>query len=163
MTASRPAATWAIAIAPESPHDPLASEGAIDRRRRPATGELGPGASTAMKGAIASVEIFVFEAGAAAIRAADAGGPRSGAPGWPRRLSLVVGLPERVPGSAGWQCRVALADLHRPEIIEGRDSAEALFLAVARAKTWLSVLVADGHRLARDRAGTEPFDGPFLS
>ena len=116
-----------------------------------------------MKGAIASVEIFVFEAGAAAVRGAAAGGPDSGPPGRPRRLSLVVGLPERVPGSTGWQCRVALADLHRPEIVEGRDSVEALFLAVARAKTWLAALAADGHRLARDRAGAEPFEAPFLS
>lgn len=116
-----------------------------------------------MKGAIASVEIFLFEAGSDANRAAAADGPDSGAPARPRRLSLVVGLPERTPGGGAWQCRVALADLHRPEVCEGRDSVEALLLAVERAKSWLAALAADGHRLARDRAGTERFSAPFLS
>lgn len=162
-----------MAIAPETPDDPPAFDEATDRSSssssrkcchlRPAAHAPGLGASTAMKGAIASVEIFVFDPGPAASRAAEAGASDSGSPGRPRRLSLVVGLPERVPGSAGWQCRVALADLHRPEVFEGRDSAEALLLAVARAKTWLAALAADGHRLTRDRAGTEPFAAPFLS
>ncbi len=116
-----------------------------------------------MKGAIASVEIFVFEAAPPATEAAEVDVPEAGSTGRPRRLSLVVGVPERTPGGARWQCRVALADLHRPEVFEGRDSAEALFLAVARAKSWLAALAADGHRLARDRAGTEPFAEPFLS
>ena len=100
-----------------------------------------------MKGAIASVEIYVFEA------------PPHGAAlrGTPRRLSLVIGTPERSSAGEAWQCRVALADLHRPEICEGRDSMEALFLAVAQAKAWLAALQAEGRVLARDRAGDEPF------
>jgi hypothetical protein len=100
-----------------------------------------------MKGAIASVEIFVFE-----------GPARGAAPGGtPRRLSLVIGAPERSPAGESWQCRVSLADLHRPQTCEGRDSIEALFLAVAQAKWWLAALQAEGGVLARDRAGAEPF------
>jgi hypothetical protein len=100
-----------------------------------------------MKGAIASVEIFVFEA------------PELGAElrGTPRRLSLVIGAPERSPAGEAWQCRVTLADLHRPQTCEGRDSIEALFLAVAQASSWLGALQAEGFVLARDRAGVEPF------
>lgn len=104
-----------------------------------------------MKGAIASVEIFVFEApghGAA---------PR----GTPRRLSLVIGAPERSPTGEAWQCRVTLADLHRPRTCEGRDSIEALFLAVAQAKAWLAGLQATGCLLTRDRAGAEAFPLAF--
>ena len=112
-----------------------------------------------MKGAMASVEIFVFTADAPA-----ASGPRtdshstSGVP--PRRLSLVIGTPERAPAGDRWQCRVALADLHRPETLEGRDSVEALVLAVERARAWITGLHAEGFRLARDRAGAEPFQLP---
>ena len=104
-----------------------------------------------MKGAIASVEIFVFEA------------PEPGAPlrGSPRRLSLVIGAPERSPAGEAWQCRVTLADLHRPRTCEGRDSIEALFVAVAQAKSWLGALQAEGCVLARDRAGAEVFPLAF--
>lgn len=116
-----------------------------------------------MKGAIASVEIYVFDAGFPAQAADGSADPIAGSAGRPRRLSLVFGIPERAPGGTAWQCRVALADLHRPEIVEGRDSVEALFLAVARAKAWLAAIAADGKWLARDRAGTEPFSDPFLS
>lgn len=120
-----------------------------------------------MKGAIASVEIFVFEGAlpeAAAPQAADRRGEAAGsAPGSrPRRLSLVIGAPERSPGGAAWQCRVSLADLHRSQACAGRDSVEALFLAVERAKAWLAELEAEGCVLARDRAGTEPFPRPLL-
>lgn len=106
-----------------------------------------------MRGAIASVEVFVFEAAS----------PTGAGPGGPRRLSLVIGSPERAPGGETWQCRVALADLHRPEVFEGRDSLEALLRAVERAKAWLAALEAEGCRLARDRAGTDRFGAPFLS
>lgn len=106
-----------------------------------------------MKGAIASVEIFVFEAGG------EAGAVR----GRPRRLSLVIGMPERAPAGGTWQCRVALADLHRPQIFEGRDSIEALLRAVERARGWLAALEAEGCWLARDRDGTERLGAPFLS
>jgi len=100
-----------------------------------------------MKSAIASVEIFVFEA-------PEAG---AGQRGTPRRLSLVIGAPARSPTGEAWQCRVTLADLHRPRTCEGRDSIEALFLAVSQAKSWLAALQAAGCVLARDRAGAEPF------
>lgn len=105
-----------------------------------------------MKGAIASVEIFLFEAAApdAALRSPMLRGK-------PRRLSLVIGTPERSPAGETWQCRVALADLHRPQTCEGRDSIEALFLAVTQAKAWLAALQAEGCVLARDQAGAEPF------
>lgn len=93
-----------------------------------------------MKGAVATVEIFAVVAGQA-----------------PRRLSLVLGAPERVPGSEAWSCRVALADLHRPELAEGRDSVEALLRAVERARTWIEALRAEGHDLYRDRGANEPF------
>jgi hypothetical protein len=53
-----------------------------------------------------------------------------------------------------------LADLHRAQTLEGRDSMEALLLAVARARSWLAALNADGLRLCRDRAGLEPLDLP---
>ncbi len=99
-----------------------------------------------MKGAIASVEIFVFAAASER----------------PRRLSLVIGTPERAPGTERWQCRVALADLHRPQVFEGRDSVEALFQAVEQARGWLAALEAEGCRLARDRAGSEPLGAPHL-
>jgi len=101
-----------------------------------------------MKGAIASVEIFVFEGAA--------GGSS------PRRLSLVIGTPERSPAGDVWSCRVALADLHRPQTCEGRDSVESLLHAVERAKGWLAELEAGGFALARDRAGLEPLAMRFL-
>jgi hypothetical protein len=123
-----------------------------------------------MKGAIASVEIYLFEAFEGhdlETSAPESAGRRSRGPdaslrspsptGRPRRLSLVIGTPERSSAGDAWQCRVALADLHRPEICEGRDSIEALFLAVAQAKSWLAALQAAGFVLARDRAGDEPF------
>lgn len=100
-----------------------------------------------MKGAMASVEIFAF-----ATEATEAPGTTR-----PRRLSLVIGTPERAASGDRWLCRVALADLHRAESLEGRDSVEALALAVARARDWLDALAADGFRLARDRAGVEAF------
>jgi hypothetical protein len=121
-----------------------------------------------MKGAIASVEIFVFAPTAPTVLSAGPGGggsiDRIAESGLrPRRLSLVIGIPERVSGGASWQCRVALADLHRPQVVEGRDSVEALSRAVDRARAWLTALADEGHRLARDRAGSEPFASPFLS
>lgn len=100
-----------------------------------------------MKGAIASVEIFAFAV--AAGRSAS-----------PRRLSLVIGVPERAPAGDGWHCRVALADLHRPQTLAGRDSVEALALAVACARNWLLLLTDEGFELCRDRAGVEPFALP---
>ena len=112
-----------------------------------------------MKSAIASVEIFVFE-GALPKAAAPESVDRRG--GTPRRLSLAIGAPERSPEGDAWQCRVALADLHRSQTCEGRDSVECLFLAVERAQAWLAELEAEGFVLARDRAGTDPFAMPLL-
>lgn len=103
-----------------------------------------------MKGAIASVEIFAFAAS----------GPGEASSSRPRRLSLVIGVPERAPSGEPWHCRVALADLHRPQVFAGRDSVEALFLAVECARGWLSALRAEGFVLCRDRTGSEPFSIP---
>jgi len=96
-----------------------------------------------MKGAIATAEIFATRA---------AGGVD--------RLSLVIGTPERSPSGEGWQCRVALADLARPETVDGRDSLEALALAFTRARSWVRDLEAQGRVLTRDRAGKVRFDFP---
>jgi len=90
----------------------------------------------------------------------EAGGAR--APETPaRRLTLVITQPERV-GSASaseeaWSCRVALADLHRPETVSAPDSILALARALDRARGWLADLEARGHVLARDRSGSPPF------
>jgi hypothetical protein len=97
-----------------------------------------------VKGAIASVEIYAFAASAQPVAS-------------PRRLSLVIGAPERAPSGDAWHCRVALADLHRPRTLAGRDSFEALALGVACARDWLAALADEGFDLFRDRAGVEPF------
>lgn len=94
-----------------------------------------------MKGAIASVDFFV-----------DA------ASGAPRRLTLTIAAPERAAGGPGWTCRLALADLHRPQAVDGRDSVEALARAVDQARAWLAALHAQGRTLTRDRAGETPFE-----
>ena len=96
-----------------------------------------------MKGAIATVELFVSNA----TRASD-------------RLSLVIAAPERSPIGGGWQCRVALADLHGAETVVGRDSVEALTLALSVARIWLEELRAEGRVLSRDRSGKIPFELP---
>ena len=93
-----------------------------------------------MKGAIASVEIFAH----------DGSGTR--------RLTLTLAAPERDDDGMGWSCRVALADLHRPETIRARDSVQALAQALARATDWLDALRSERWRLTRDRAGREPFE-----
>ena len=94
-----------------------------------------------MKGAIASVEIFVRREGEET-----------------RRLSLTITQPERAEGGDDWCCRGALANLHRPCTVSGRDSVEALVAAIARSRGWLSGLIADGFVLTRDRAGQVPFE-----
>ena len=96
-----------------------------------------------MKGAIASVEIFVAEAGATE--------------GQRRRLTLTVTAPERADDGGGWMCRVALADLHRPTAVTGLDSVTALGAAIAQARAWLDALDAQGATLFRDRKGKSPF------
>lgn len=90
----------------------------------------------------------------------EAGGAR--APETPaRRLTLVITQPERVGSASGseeaWSCRVALADLHRPETVSAPDSILALARALDRARGWLADLEARGHVLARDRSGSPPF------
>jgi len=117
-----------------------------------------------MKGAIASVEIFVFAPPpAATVRPATSDPDAPVARAAPRRLSLVIGMPVRGSDGGGWQCRVALADLHRPVTFEGRDSVEALARAIERGRTWLTALEAEGFALYRDRAGAEPFVAAFPS
>ncbi len=99
-----------------------------------------------MKGAIATVEFY-------ATRASDE--PSAEAT---YRLSLVIDAPRRCPSGEGWQCRVAMADLHPPETIVGRDSIEALSLALTQARVWISSLRTQGRVLTRDRAGEIPFE-----
>ena len=93
-----------------------------------------------MKGTIASTELYVFD-----------GGPK------PRRLTLTITAPERDP-EGGWACRVALANLHRPEPASGIDSVAALDAALSRARSWLGELRAQGLVLCRDRAGEFTFE-----
>lgn len=112
-----------------------------------------------MKSAIASLEIYAFATEGASDGAAPIGLARSDA-GRPRRLSLVIGAPERAPTGDAWHCRVVLADLHRPQTLAGRDSMEALLRAVGRARAWLDALRAEGLLLYRDRAGLEPLELP---
>lgn len=94
-----------------------------------------------MKGAIASVEIFAFENGAV-----------------PQRLSLTIAGPHRCADGEGWECRVALANLHRPETVTGSNSFEALAKAIDRARGWVADLRAQGLVLTRDRAGESAFE-----
>ena len=94
-----------------------------------------------MKGAIANVEIYVFER-----------------PGQPRRLSLTIAAPERSSSGSGWECRVALADLHRPEVLAGEDSFQALSRALDQAKGWIADLRRQGLEMTRDRAGERSFE-----
>lgn len=94
-----------------------------------------------MRGAIASVNVYVHRPGEAV-----------------RRLTLTITAPESAPGETEWACRVVLADLHRPEVFTAPDSVSALGAAMARGREWLDALRADGASIFRDRAGTEPFD-----
>jgi len=93
-----------------------------------------------MKGAVASVEIFA-QRGEEPIQ----------------RLSFVVGTPTRTTSKdtanpdPGWTCRVALANLHRPVVIEGPDSIAALERALALGRDWLAALRDEGFELYRDR------------
>ncbi len=94
-----------------------------------------------MKGAIATVEFFA-----------------SNGEEKPDRLNLVIDAPTRCPSGEGWQCRVALANLHAAETIVGRDSVEVLSLALNRARSWISDLRTQGRVLTRDLAGENPFE-----
>lgn len=94
-----------------------------------------------MKGAIASVEIYAR---------------REDQP--IQRWTLVVTEPSFQPSQNQWACRVALADRHRPEVVAGRDSIEALDRALVRGRQWLRELHAEGFLLYRDRGAREPYD-----
>ena len=93
-----------------------------------------------MRNAIATVEIFALRAGESA-----------------RRLTLVIGRPERMEQADPWSCRVALADLHRARTVDAPDSILAISRALELARGWLAELESSGLSLARDRAGVEPF------
>ncbi len=95
-----------------------------------------------MKGAIASVELFVRRADANPVR----------------RLTLTLAAPERATTGEGWTCRVALADLHRPVTLSAPDSMSALAAAVAKAVDWVTELETDGTTITRDREGTQRFE-----
>ena len=99
-----------------------------------------PAGRPGMKGAIASVEIFAH---------------RENQP--VQRLTLVIGEPRPDEEGSGWTCRVALADLHRPESLTGTDSVDALAQALARGRSWLAALEIDGFGLFRDRLGERPY------
>ena len=94
-----------------------------------------------VKGAIATVDFFA-----------------SNLEGALDRLSLVIESPQRCSSGEGWQCRVALADLYPPEAVVGRDSIEALSLAMNQARDWISDLRTQGRAITRDRAGENPFE-----
>jgi hypothetical protein len=94
-----------------------------------------------VRGAIATVDFYASNADEALVR-----------------LSLVIDSPQRCSSGEGWQCRVALADLYRPKTVVGRDSIEALSLALAEAHAWISELRTQGRVLTRDRAGKNPFE-----
>ncbi len=79
-----------------------------------------------MKGAVASVDIFAFENETSS-----------------KRLTLTIAAPEPRPEGEGWQCRLVLADVHRPEIIRGTDSVDALARAIARSGDRASPRVGD--------------------
>ena len=95
-----------------------------------------------MRDAIATVEIFAIS---------------TQADERPRRMTLVLSSPERSADGDQWCCRVALADLHRPEIVHAPDSVLALSRALDRARGWLLDLESRGLVLARDRSGSRPF------
>ena len=97
-----------------------------------------------MKGAVASVELFVHEKGGMN----------------PRRLTLTLSAPERVrdEGATGeWVCRIVLADLHRPESLTAPDSLSALAAALEQGRSWLNELGTEGLRITRDRDGKIDF------
>jgi hypothetical protein len=94
-----------------------------------------------VRGAIATVDFYASNAEEASVR-----------------LSLVIDSPQRCSSGEGWQCRVALADLYRPKTVVGRDSIEALSLALAEARIWIAELCTQGWALTRDRAGKNPFE-----
>ena len=99
-----------------------------------------------MQGAIATVDFFVSDSSNAA-----------------KRLSLVIAAPHREPtddADDAWFCRIALADLHPAETVVGRDSVEALALAMAQARRWIAALRDEGAVLTRDRDGEITFDLP---
>jgi hypothetical protein len=96
-----------------------------------------------VQGAIATVDFFVSDSANAA-----------------KRLSLVIAAPHREPAEDAWLCRIALADLHPAETIVGRDSVEALALAMAQARRWIAALRDEGAVLTRDRDGEITFDLP---
>lgn len=94
-----------------------------------------------MKGAIASVEIYGF-------RESDPA----------RRFTLTVGAPTRDPMGVRWECRVVLADVHKPTPVVGSDSVEVLLKALDLGRHWVADLRQQGFVLCRDRAGAIPFD-----
>ena len=97
-----------------------------------------------MRGAIASVELF----------AAEPGRDQEGR----TRLTLTVTAPERSSDEGSWVCRVALANLHRPEEVVGTDSVTALAAALDQARAWLAELAAQGTTLFRARTGEARFE-----
>jgi hypothetical protein len=75
-----------------------------------------------------------------------------------RRLTVAIGAPVRAEDSAGWICRMALADVVRPVGVAGADSFLALAAAVARVRSEMLRLQSEGWIFARDRDGQGSFD-----
>ena len=98
-----------------------------------------------MKEAIATVEVFAHRASRDAGSTPDV-----------RRWTLVVGAPSRSAEGSGWACRVALADVRRPEAVFATDSVSALARGISHGRAWLEELECEGWALFRDRAGTLP-------
>lgn len=102
-----------------------------------------------MKQTIASVEIFAHRN-----RVVPGGSGKKEVE--VRRLTLVISAPVRATDGSGWICRVALADLERPQELMAPDSITALGRAYARGRGWLEALETSGWSLFRDRAGQLP-------
>jgi hypothetical protein len=77
------------------------------------------------------------------IRGTNAAGERT-------RLTVAVGAPGRIGDAARWQCKIAIADVLKPTVVEGADSFEALRRAVERVQQHLDGLRAQGWTLPSD-------------
>lgn len=118
---------------------------------------MGNREGSALKGAIASVELFAWTPSNPTIATTAENATPAGSVEGPRRLTLVIAAPARSSVDSGWVCRVALADLKRPVEVTAVDSVGALSAALARGEAWLDELRGEGIVFTRDRAGNEPY------
>ena len=66
------------------------------------------------------------------------------------RLTVAVGAPIRNSDNTGWQCKIAIADVLEPTVVEGADSFDVLSRAVRRVHECLDGLRAEGWQLSQD-------------